>query len=866
MEHQPPKGPLQFLRWFCREDYLEEIEGNLIELFEQQAEGNLQKAQRAFFWQVLLHFRPDFFKSVNLSHLLIQPDMLKHYFKVSWRNLMKQKLYSFINIGGLAIGLSCFLLIFLYVRHEHAFDQFYGNSDRIYRMVQRMEGNTSFDSDLYGYTTVGLAPALVADYPEVEAATTIWDRTSLLSFGENHFYEKGLGADAHFFEVFRHPLIRGNVKTVLDKADGLVLSESLAKKMFGDKEAIGQTVLYDNRTPMTVTGVVKDLPTYSSLRYSFLVPMLSSSQYVEEMKEDPWSNNDYYTFFSLSKETDPSVLQSKMPALLNKYRQVPEDFPFQISYLIRPLSELHFEDQVNFDIGLKGNARYVSLLFWVAVLVLILACVNYTNLAIARSIKRAREVGMRKVVGAVRRQLIVQFLGESVLIAFLGLLLALGLSSLFLPQFGVLMDRPLELNLLSSPYLLPGMIALVLLVGLLSGSYPALLMSSLRPIHILGGKGFGRLSNLKLQRVLLVSQYAVSIVLIISSLVIYLQFRYIQNKELGYDKDHIVMIPVLDTKVRDQFPNLKSEWERNPNIISVSSMTQLPTNLTHNTIIRHETETYEEGMMTYRAWVDHDFLKTFGIELISGRNFSPDLQTDSTNARIINETAARALGWTAEEAVGKTIKEVNPKMVIGVVKDFHLHSMHSEIAPLMLMIRNRYISHMAVKISPNNLSGTIDQLERSIKAYSPYPFEYAFLDEEFDRLYQTDKRVGELFGVFTILSIIIASLGLFGLAAFVARQRTKEIGIRKVLGASVNSIVGMLSRDFLKMVIYGFIIAIPVAWYAMNLWLQDFAYRIELEWWMFGVAGIFVVLVAFLTVSLQSVKAALSNPSISLRD
>lgn len=865
MNKQPPKRSLQFLRWFCREDYLEEIEGNLIELFEQQHEASPRKAEWAFFWQVLLHFRPDFIKSVNLSKLLIQPDMFKHYFKVTWRNLMKQKLYSFINIGGLAIGLTCFLLIFLFVRHEYGYDQFYANSDRIHRVVQRMEGNESFGSDLYGYTTVGLAPALVADYPEVEAATTLMDQTALLSFEENHFYENGIRADAHFFEVFHQPLIRGKVQTVLSKADGLVLSESLAHKIFGKKDPMGQTVMYQDRTPLTVTGIMQDLPNQSSLQFSFLTSMLSSRQYVREMKEDQWDNNDYYTFFSLSEETDPAILQEKMPAFLNKHKKLPEDFPFKLSYLIRPLSELHFENEVNFDIGLKGNAKYVTLLFWVAMLVLLLACVNYTNLAIARSIRRAREVGMRKVVGAVRRQLMVQFLGESVFITFLGFLLALGLSQVLMPYFGALLDRPLELNLSDVTYLLPSMISLILVVGLFAGSYPALLMSSLRPIHILGGKGFGRLSNLKLQRGLLIGQYAISIVLIISSLVIYLQFRYIQNKELGYDKDHIVMLPVLDTKIRDQFPNLKNEWERNPNILSVSSTTQLPTNLKHNTIIRHEKQTYEEGIFTYRAWVDHDFLKTFGMELIAGRNFSTDITTDSTSARIINETAARALGWTAEEAIGKTFKEATPKTIIGVVKDFHLHSMHSEIAPMMFQIRNRYISHIAVKVSPDHLSETVAQLESSIKAYSPYPFEYAFLDEEFDRLYQADRRVGELFGFFTILSILIASLGLFGLAAFVARQRTKEIGIRKVLGASVNSIVGMLSKDFLKMVLWGFILAIPIAWYGMTRWLEDFAYRISLEWWIFLAAGIFVLVLAFLTVSAQSWKAASTNPVSSLK-
>ncbi len=866
MENHPPKYALKFLRWFCKEEFLEEIEGNLIELFEKQAEESPRRARRVFIWQVLLHFRPDFIKSLNFLHLFIHPDMLKHYFKITWRSLLKQKLYSFINIGGLAIGLACFILIFLYVYHERSYDQFYENSDQIYRVFQRMQGNEYKGTEFYGYTTVGLAPTLIKDFPEVISATTIRDQQALLSIEEDHFYENGLRVDSRFFEVFKHPLLLGNPKTALENAESIILTESLAKKMFGPRNPMGETLFFQNRKAFTVTGVMQDLPANSSLQFTFMTPMLSSSQYVRELKEDQWNNNDYYTFFTLAPQANSQNLQGKFPAFLDKYMKKNEDFPFKISYLVQPLSELHFENKINFDIGSKGNARYTALLFLIAILILLLACVNYMNLAIARSIKRAGEVGLRKVIGAMRKQLIGQFLGESVLIAFLGLLLAFGIIYFLSPVFEYLLSKPINIDLFNNVLLIPGLLLLVIVVGILSGSYPAFLMSSLRPIQVLKGRTEGRFSDLKIQRFLLIGQYATAIILIISSLVIYLQFQFIQKKELGFNKEQIITIPVQDFKIREKYSELKNEWERNPNILSVTATSELPINVTSGTTLRQNNETLKEDLNIYRARVDEDYLDVFEIELIAGRDFSTEFKTDIQNARIINESAAKAFGWTPEEAVGKPLREISERTIIGVVKDFHMHSMHTEIAPLMLMMRNHYFEYMAVKVRPDNLKQTISMIEKGIKGLSPYPFEYSFLDEKYNQLYQEDLKIGELFGFFTILSILIASLGLFGLAAFVAKQKTKEIGIRKVLGASVQGIVGMLSADFLKMALLGYLMAIPIAWYVMDQWLNDFAYRINMEWWMFGLAGILALIIAFVTVSSQSLKAALSNPVEALKN
>lgn len=865
MKKQAPKYALNFLRWYCREDFIDEIEGDLIELFENQYTASPKQANWFFIWQVLLHFRPDFIKSFK-TNPFIHMGMYKHYFKITWRSLLKQKLYAFINIGGLAIGLTSFILIFLYIQHELSYDRFLDNADRIYRVYQKMPGNEYLGTDFYAYTTVGLAPALMQDYPEVLHATTIRDQTALLSYNESHYYEDGMRADAHFFDVFQHPFIQGNPKTALAAAESIVLTESLAQKIFGRKDPIGQALIYHDQTAFTVTGVIKDPPINSSLKFAFLTPMLSSQQYVEEIKGNQWNNNDYYTFFTLAEGTNPLAFEDKLPGLLEKYWPDYHNFPFPFSYLVQPLSELHFETNLNFDIGLKGNAKYISLFSLIAVLVLLLACANYMNLAIARSIKRAGEVGLRKVVGARQGQLIGQFLGESTFITFLALLLALGLTYLLLPSFGHLMERTIVLDVIENTFLLPSLLLLVILVGMLSGSYPAFLMSTLRPIQVLKGKIEGRFSGISLQRWLMVGQYAVSIVLIISSLVIYRQFQFIQNRDLGYNKAQVVTIPVLDYRLREKIDELKNEWSQNPGIVSVTTAAELPTNVTSGTLLRHiHEDDKSEGLSIYRARHGYNYLDVFGIDLLSGRDYSPDIKTDFEESLLINETAARALGWTAEEAVGKTVKDHQKRTIIGVVKDFHMHSMHLKIAPLMLPMES-YFAEIAVKVRSEHLEETIASLEKSIKQYSPYPFQYQFLDERFGQLYKADLRLGEMFGFFTVLSILIASLGLFGMAAFIATQRTKEIGIRKVLGASVNNIMGMLSKDFLKMVLLGFFVAIPIAWYAMHLWLEDFAYRIEMKWWMFAIAGAGAILIAFFTVSFQSLKVAIANPVNALKN
>jgi len=584
------------------------------------------------------------------------------------------------------------------------------------------------------------------------------------------------------------------------------------------------------------------------------------------MKRSGWNNNSYYTFFELNEGADRVVLENKFEALIKKY-QLPEDYadyPFKDKYFVQPITEAYFQSGINFDIGQRGNIKVIYAYSAVALIVLLLACVNYMNLAIARSIKRASEVGLRKVVGAVRRQLIGQFLGESVFIALLSLILSVGLTYAILPFFGNIVERPIGFNLISNTWLLPALLMLVLLVGLLSGSYPAFIMSSLKPIEVLKSKLNAKVSGFSLQRFLIVFQFASSIVLVICSLVIYQQLNFMKEKELGFNKEDVVTIQLKDRSLLTKFQTLSTEWSQHANIIATTLSSHVPVDISSSTLIK-KNPSDQDKMAIYQWSVEYGFMDVFGVHLLAGRNFSPDLKADGEESFIINETAARALGWTPQEAVGQQVDYNGPKTIIGVVNDFHMLSMHLPIQPLLVRYADTYGRFISLKIKDENTPQTLAFIEQVFKKNSVYPFEYEFLSDTHNKLYNSELKLGEVFGFFTIVSMVIASLGLFGLAAFMTGQRTKEIGIRKVLGASMQSIVLLLSTNILLLVLVGFAIAIPLGWYSMNLWLQDFAYRINLAWWIFGLAGMLAFLIAIVSIGYQSIKSASANPVDSLK-
>jgi len=793
--------------------------------------------------------------------------MLQNYLKIALRNLVKQKLYAFVNIFGLAIGLACVILILVYVRYELSFDRFHENADRIFRIVQRQPGNVFLGSDHFAVTPAPLASTLVDEYPEVTHATTITSNNALISHGDVHFYEEGLKADAHLFEVFTFPMIHGIAETALVEPNTIVLTESLARKIFGDEDPMGQTLIHQNQDAFTVTGVIEDVPDNAHFTFAFVTSIRSDSNYLRNLEEGRWNNNSWFTYFLLEEGSDYQQVQAKMRAFTEKYLADDDDDPDELNqYYIQPMTDIHLRSHVNFEMGTNNDMKYIYLFSAIALIILLIACVNYMNLATARSITRAREVGMRKVVGAHRWQLIQQFIGESMLLAFLAMVLAMVLVFLLLPVFGSLVERDLSLGLVGGGTLLLGLLGIGLVVGFVAGSYPALFMAALRPVHVLKGSMERRARRSRLQSLLVVGQYAISIMLVAGSLIIYQQLRYIQNKEIGYNRDHVVVLRIRDADVRENQETIKSELQRHGNVTAVTFTSHLPTRIASSTTVQGwEGSNEDDELSIYRTNVDYDFLDVFELKLADGRIFSPDFASD-TIAFVINETAVRALGWREGEGVGKRFKDGDEEgSVIGVLKDFHMHSLHQPIQPLMLRMDGNWFGYIAAKVRPDDLPQTLAFLEETMRRFTPYPFEYEFLDETFDQLYKTEIKLGEAFGYFTLLALLIASLGLFGLAAFSAEQRTKEIGVRKVLGASVPAIVLLLSKEFTRLVVVAFVLAIPVAYLAMNRWLEDFAYRIDVSWPVFLAAGLAALLVALLSVGYQAFKAARVNPVVSLR-
>lgn len=791
--------------------------------------------------------------------------MLRNYLTIALRNLSKQKLYTFVNIFGLTLGLACFILILRYVQYELNFDTFHEKADQIHRVVQRQPGNVYLGSDHFAVTPAPLASALVREFPEVPVATTINRHSTLISLGDQHFYEDGLWGDAHLFDVFTFPMLQGNPSTALIEPNSIVLTVSLAEKIFGDEEPMGQTLLRQNSETYTVTGVIEDVPDYSHFTFTFVTSLVSQEYYVRNLNDNVWNNNSWYTYFVLQEGVDVAQLQNKMPLFVRKYLLDEDDEEDELNqYYIQALREIHLYSHTNFEIAANNDIKYIYMFSAIAVVILLLACVNYMNLAVARSMKRAKEVGLRKVVGARRAQLIFQFIGESVLLAFLGLGFALAIVHLVLPAFGQWVERDLYMDYATNGGLILALLVATIVVGALSGSYPAIFMSSLQPTSVLKGsldRGIGRS---RLRSTLIVAQYAISIVLVVGSLIIYQQLRFIQNKEIGYNREHVIVLNIQDREARQNYATIKEELLRNPNIMSVASSGHLPTQISSQTTVRGwEGSAEEDELPIYRTDVGYDFLDVFEIDVAEGRNFSRDIASDSV-AFLINQTAAKAMGW--DSGVGKGFRLWRTEgTIVGVVKDFHMHSLHMPIQPLLLILDPDRVNYISAKIRAADLPQTIAYIEQTLATFTPYPFEYEFLDESFDKLYKTEMKLGEIFGYFTLLALLIASLGLFGIAAFTAEQRTKEIGVRKVLGASVPGLMVLLSKEFARLVVVAFVIGAPVAYFAMNRWLEDFAYRVSIGPGVFLVAMLAVLLIAWLSVSYQALKAARVNPVLSLQ-
>ncbi len=802
--------------------------------------------------------------------------MIKNYLKIALRNLRKHKGYTFINITGLAVGLACCLLIVLFVRDELSYDRYHDNADRIYRItLDALLG----EQEIHGpISPAPMAQALVNDFPEVVQATRLFtfrDKT-LVRYEDNRFVEERFFfGDSTFFEVFTFPFLQGDPETALVEPNTVVLTESTARKYFGQQNPIGQTLRVNERTDYEVTGVMADVPTNSHFHFDFL----GSLGTLDNSRNPMWVSNNFRTYFLLADGHSPEALQAKFPAMVKNYAgpQVEQFLGITIdqffasggrfAFQIQALTDVHLHSQLDFEIEPNGDITYVYAFSIVAFLILLIACINFMNLATARSANRAKEVGVRKVLGSNRRQLTLQFLMESMLLSVIALGVALVLAAVLLPVFNSLSGKALQIDYLDG-FMLSGVIGLAVLVGLLAGSYPAFFLASFSIVNVLKGQGLVGMKSSGLRSGLVVFQFVISIALMIGTAMVYRQVDFIQNKRLGFDKEHVIVLERFNA-LGPQQQAFKQQIQQHPNVVAVAAANTLPGRSFGDTSFIPEGAPPEEILSLRLLYTDFDLLETLNLELVDGRFFSRDFATDSA-AVVLNEAAVKELGWT--EAVGKRLvspsfngEETEFITVVGVVKDFHFQSLREAIRPLGLFI-GRNLNYLAVRIQPGDISGTLAAFETQWKTFAPgQPFTYSFLDRDVDALYQADQRTGSLFGTFALLAIMIACLGLFGLAAFTAEQRTKEIGVRKVLGASVSGIVLLLSKEFTKLVALAFIVAAPLAYFATNRWLQDFAFQVAFSWWIFVIAGLAALAIAWLTVSYQSIRAALTNPVEALR-
>lgn len=789
--------------------------------------------------------------------------MLKNYLLITFRNMLRQRMFSLINIFGLAVGLAACIVILLWVQDEFGYDRFHSKADRLYRLVVPDVSGLRL-----GTCPTPVGPAIKNEIPEVRQISRVYTVIGLFAVGTRKFEEKNVFyADSTFLQLFDFPLVQGAVKTALRNPESLLLTEDAARKYFGEVNAVGKMIRMDNKTDFIVEGVLANIPSNSHLQFDFLLPMSFLARTNKDLKENAWGNFNFYTYLEFNEGFDASPnnlqqIKDKINALYARnYTTFGATFDLQL------LSRIHLYSDFQTDVGGHGDIKYVRIFTIVAIFILLIASINFMNLATARSANRAKEVGLRKVVGAERKQLVTQFMGESVLTTFISLLLALGIVSVLLPAFNLLSGKHLALHLFTSSIGLY-LIIIALVTGLLAGSYPALLLSSMLPAKVLkgtfkAGKGAGSLRS-----TLVVFQFALSILLILGTLVVYNQLHYLRNTGLGFEKENVLYMPVAgDLKITwSKYSTLRSELSRHDLTKDFTVSWGLPTDYVNTTI----SVEWPGKATDYKPYfsvmgVDENFIKTMKLQLLSGRTFSDDPVADSANL-IANETALAILGLNPETAVGRSVTLWDKKgTIIGVIKDFNFHPLRQAVEPMLLKL-DRAGDYVIVRTLKGKLEETISAL-RSLhqKFNSDYIFSYNFLDVDLDRLYQSEQRTGIIMNVFSVLAIFISCLGLYGLAAFTAEQRIKEIGVRKVLGASVTSIVSLLGGYFIRLTFIAFVQTVPFAWYIMERWLEGFAYRIAIEIWMFVAAGAFAIIIALLTVSIQTIRAAFANPTESLR-
>ena len=781
--------------------------------------------------------------------------MFRNYLLIALRIIDRQRMYSALNIAGLAIGMAAFLLIALYTQYELSFDRYHDNAERIYRIVR--DGRT--------LTPPPLGPALQNNFDEVEAvARLIQDENTLVSRGDKHFLEKNFyWAGPGIFEIFSFEFVHGQAEIALAEPSSIVISESVARKYFGEANPIGETLKIDDSRDFRVTGVFADMPANSHFIMDAMVPYLDYFRGTD-LDMTSWNSNYTYTYFLLRKDADPRALERSIHEvieipLLEKFN-VPKPWPDNF-YFAQPITDIHLKSHREQEISVNNDIGYVLLFASIAVLVLFIACINYVNLSTARSARRGREVGMRKVVGASRMQLVQQFMGESFFLVLLALALTLVIVNLALPAFADLVERPLSMAAMLEPRFLLVLVATLVLVGLLAGGYPAVSISGFKPVKMLKGSLVRSGGGKALRNVLVLFQFSVTIALFICTLTVNRQLEFVNGYDVGYSKDNIINLRIRDRSIRANIDTVKTELMQHPGVLSVAASHRLPNDIDGFTSQALDPRFPQQETAIYYNTADYDFIDLYGIQIVQGRNFSRDQVSDAQGVFLVNEAAVRTGNWDnpLEQTMEHWSGETGP--VVGVMKDFHLHSLHNAIEPLYIFLDPQKFTWLSVKVESTDLSATLAHLEKVMKAFSPnFPFEYTFFDQEFARAYQAEQKMGSVFSSFAILAIIVACLGLFGLSAFTAQQRTREIGIRKVMGASVARITVLLSSEFMRWVVIANLLAWPVAWLVMDRWLQNFALRTSQDPVFFVLSAAGALVIALLTVSVLSVRAASASP------
>lgn len=789
--------------------------------------------------------------------------MFRNYLKTAWRNLMKNKIFSLINVLGLTIGITVCMMIFLFIMNEFSVDNFHNNGKNIYRVMRSYDEN----KEAVPYLSGPYAPALVNDFgADIKKAVRVMPSNDLFVYDNRSFNEKKVYiTDPDFFTLFSFPLIRGNAATVLKDPHSIVLTETTAKKYFGSVDnAMGKVLEMDKNLQLKVTGIAKDVPSNSHMSFDMVLPIENFAHYDYF---DVWINNNMFVYVLLTEHTNVAQLEKKFAPFMEKYMgNEMKQFGMRFTLKLTPLKDIYFEQVSDFDNVKHGDKTVVYIFISIAVLILLIACINFMNLSTIRAVERSKEVGLRKVLGALRNHLVWQFIGESVLLATISCALSIGLLQLLIPWYNQLLGYSLTASFTTLPMYL-FLVGTIVIVGFLAGSYPAFFLSTFSPVQALKGKLRLGKGGSAFRQILVVVQFSISVFLIVCTIVIFNQMNYIRNKHLGYNQSQTAIVRIDNNDIYNNRNVFKHELQNKSNVESVSLMSGEPGGFFD--LFTFDVEGQHSIWKARTEFSDFEFVKTLGLKIIAGRDFSPLHTTDTTDAVLINHTAVTKLGFTPEQAIGKWIKNTVfdslPRRIVGVIEDFNFLSLKENMDALVIAPREDHRVAL-IKLKPGNIQSALSIIKNEYEKVAPqYPFEYSFLDEKFDELYKKDLRQQTILTVFAGMAIFIACLGLFGLASFTATKRFKEIGVRKVLGSSVQNIIVLLSKDLLKPVIIAACIAMPVGYYAMNKWLQNFAYKTTLHWWIFLLAALITFGIALFTVSIKAVKAASANPVKSLR-